>query len=243
MIHSYPWYIADWRGSEAVLAMTLEERGLYRELLDHCWEAGSLPTKEDTLRRITRASEKEWKRCWPAVKTQFFEQDGRLRHIKVDEKRPELEEWHESRREAGRKGGLRRGQKLRSSPALSSVTAQVEVGLKPSSSSSPSSTEPPTPFDPIPGLCWFRGAYPEGRYDSKDADQAYLSKVESEADGQAVKDGLLQALVSREWAKDDGAYIPLASNFLWKERFRMKYTPADKPEPPSRYRDVTGKLQ
>lgn len=110
-IHSYPWYIADWRGSEAVLSMNLEQRGLYRELLDHCWDAGSLPTDEAMLRRLASAEPAEFKRSWPAVRHQFYEKDGRLYHRKVDEKRGELGAWREAKREAGRLGAQRRWHK------------------------------------------------------------------------------------------------------------------------------------
>jgi uncharacterized protein YdaU (DUF1376 family) len=149
VIHSYPWYPADWRGSEAVMAMTMEERGLYHELLDHAWETGSLPTDEAVLRKIAQATEREWRRSWPKVRQQFVEHDGRLSHRKIDERRPELEAWHRSRRDAGRVGGLKRWGKPSDSSATSSASSSV-IGstidqpvpvLNPSSSSSTSTEE------------------------------------------------------------------------------------------------------
>lgn len=136
MIHSYPWYIADWRGSEAVLSMTLAERGLYRELLDHCWECGNLPNSEVVLTKIAHCSEKEFRKSWPTVKAQFYENDGRLYHVKVNEKRRAIEEWHDGRREAGRKGGLAK----KASLATSSAKAQPVADLKPSTSTSTSTS-------------------------------------------------------------------------------------------------------
>ena len=90
MLNSYPFYINDWRRSEAVEAMTVEERGLYRELLDHCWAEGSLPADPKLLRKIARATSREFSRSWPLVSCQFVVRNSRLYCPKVDEKRPDL---------------------------------------------------------------------------------------------------------------------------------------------------------
>lgn len=116
--------------------MTLAERGLYRELLDHCWECGNLPNSEVVLTKIAHCSEKEFRKSWPTVKAQFYENDGRLYHVKVNEKRRAIEEWHDGRREAGRKGGLAK----KASLATSSAKAQPVADLKPSTSTSTSTS-------------------------------------------------------------------------------------------------------
>lgn len=88
---SYPWYFDDWRGSEARAAMNGEERSLYRELLDHCWERGSLPNCPKTLQNLSATSRAEFKRSWPKVAEYFvLMSDDRYHHRKVDEKRPGL---------------------------------------------------------------------------------------------------------------------------------------------------------
>jgi uncharacterized protein YdaU (DUF1376 family) len=107
-LRSYPWYLDDWRGSETVAEMNLEEKGMFRELLDRCWELGSLPVDESLLRRFCGGSAWEWKRSWPRVSQQFYEADGRLHNSKVDEKRPDIEHWKAERSESGRKGAWRR---------------------------------------------------------------------------------------------------------------------------------------
>ncbi len=125
------------------MSMTLEERGLYRETLDRCWEAGSLPVDESLLRKMCGVSAWEWKRSWPRVKAQFVEVDGRYHHPKVDEKRPDLQSWHEGRKEAGKRGAEKRWGKKSDSSANSSAIATEW----PSSSSTTSTTreEPPKP--------------------------------------------------------------------------------------------------
>ena len=113
MIHSYPWYPADWRASEEVLSMTMEAQGIYRNLLDMCWTDGSLPADERTLRRLALAEPDEWERSWCYVRHMFTEgEDGRLHHAKVDERRPELMAWHDQRREAAKRSARTRRERM-----------------------------------------------------------------------------------------------------------------------------------
>ena len=87
-LESYPFYVSDWRGSKAVSAMTAAEQGLYRNLLDICWQTGSLPINKNALQRLSFVSEAEFKKSWPAVSKMFVEKDGELHNEKVDERRP-----------------------------------------------------------------------------------------------------------------------------------------------------------
>lgn len=107
VIHSYPWYISDWRSSETRMRMTLAQRGLYRELLDYCWLEGSIPSDLKTLLLIAGTSSRDFTSSWVAVKDCFYlHEDGRYHNIRVDEGRGKLQSWVESRRAAGKKGGL-----------------------------------------------------------------------------------------------------------------------------------------
>lgn len=106
-LHSYPWYTADWRGSEARL-MSCEARGIYRELLDHHYDQGSLPICEQKLRKIASADAKEWKRSWPEVKVHFFERDGRLYNNKVLGRLPDLQRLAAERRDKALKASKAR---------------------------------------------------------------------------------------------------------------------------------------
>jgi uncharacterized protein YdaU (DUF1376 family) len=76
--------------SGSARAMTLEQRGLYRELLDHQWNDGSLPNDEEALQRLGNATAQEWKRAWPKVRQRFVERDdGRLWNPKLERVRRE----------------------------------------------------------------------------------------------------------------------------------------------------------
>jgi len=151
-IHSYPWYFADWRSSEAVMAMTSEERGIYRELLDYCWEAGSLPADERLLQRMSLATDAEWRRSWSVVRQMFAERDGRLWHAKVDERRPELMRWHESRRAAGRKGADRRWRREGDGQDNGTATDEANGSANDLASSSANSTANSTASGTANGL-------------------------------------------------------------------------------------------
>ena len=132
---SYPWYFEDWLCSETSAAMTLAERGLYRELLDLCWYHGSLPTDLHTLFAMARtdvklrrnSSKTDRKLIENALKTFVILEDGRYHHPKVDEKRNQLIGYKLERKEAGKKGGFAKAKRA------SSARAQ----LKPSPSPSP----------------------------------------------------------------------------------------------------------
>lgn len=108
MIHSYPWYMEDWRGSQARLLLNLEERALYRELLDYCYIERSLTTDERSLARIANCSDEEFKRAWPNVQKLFNESNGRYFHSKVTEVLEKLDGYHNQRSLAGKASGERR---------------------------------------------------------------------------------------------------------------------------------------
>lgn len=139
MIHSYPWYVADWRSSETRIRLAISERAIYRELLDYCWAEGSLPTEENLLAVICACDLREFRKCWKAVKHLFIEQDGRLTHHRVVEGRAKLQSWQESRKAAGKKGGLGRAIAQGKAEAIAKLTP------KPSTSTSTSIPLPPPP--------------------------------------------------------------------------------------------------
>ena len=156
-LHSYPWYISDWRESETRIALTISERGLYRELLDHCYSEGSLPNDERTLAMIAAVAPVEFRKSWRRVSSLFEEHSGRLYHWKVTEIRNGLLRWHRGRAEAGKRGGLAKARtKQLDSTANSSASDEPQAKLYPSSTTTSTTTSytvaPPAPlpiaFDP-----------------------------------------------------------------------------------------------
>jgi uncharacterized protein YdaU (DUF1376 family) len=74
------WFWTDrWIGSSAAL-LPLEARGLYREMLTHAWRRGAkLPADLRLVQRIVMATDEEWARAWPLVRSYWREtEDGLL---------------------------------------------------------------------------------------------------------------------------------------------------------------------
>ena len=67
----YPWYVSDYRGSRRVQGLSIEQRGIYRELLDECWIKGFIPDDVVKLAGICAIRVKLMQRHWPTVKNMF----------------------------------------------------------------------------------------------------------------------------------------------------------------------------
>ncbi len=109
VVHAYQWFISDWMQSEKVASMSLQERGLYRELLDLCYAQGSLSADESTLIKLTRSERGEFRRAWPKVKQCFYlDNSGRYRNQRVERELVEIREHRDRKSKAGTKGNLAR---------------------------------------------------------------------------------------------------------------------------------------
>jgi len=63
----YPWFASQWLASESRLSMTTSERAIYRDLLDHCYEAGSIPNRRVVLANMAAVSLDEFDPAWKVV--------------------------------------------------------------------------------------------------------------------------------------------------------------------------------
>ena len=118
MRHSYPWYIADWRMSEARLILNAEERAIYRELLDELYRTGSLITDEQLLYKICAVTQQEWDRSWPNVR-KFFVRDGRhLTNRKAKEVIDKLDVYDAKRTESAKTAADARWKKDKNAPRM-----------------------------------------------------------------------------------------------------------------------------
>ena len=163
VIHSYPWYVADWRLCETRMRLTLEQRGLYRELLDHLFHGGSLPNDERALQQIAGATDKEFTRAWPAVRPCFYEiEGGRLMNAKAAEVLEKLSAYQEQRRDAAKLGADARWHKQRNAERMpSGKPLDVPKSCPSSTSTSTSTPNPPspradTPFDQLAAQLYAR---------------------------------------------------------------------------------------
>lgn len=72
----YPWYVTRYRAHRKVQRMNYIERGLYRELLDECWEEGQIPDDMTKLAEIARCPVGVMAEAWPNLRPCFAPVDG-----------------------------------------------------------------------------------------------------------------------------------------------------------------------
>lgn len=143
-IHSYPWYVNDWRKSMMRLRLTPLGRYLYRELLDQCYIDGSIPDEPELLAKIADISPKDFQKLWPSVKQAFeLREDGNWHHNKADEVLSEITRWREQKSNAGRKSGESRRTSVQQDTSERSTTVQQPLNER-STAAEPSVAVPVT---------------------------------------------------------------------------------------------------
>lgn len=154
MIHSFPFYIADWRDSKARMRMNRMERCLYLELLIYCWGNGTLPADEPTLMAIAGFLPREFAAAWPKVRAEFVLVGDEFRHHKVDEKRPEVIQSKEDRKRGAEIANeVRRAKRLAGAERNAERNAGVDAQCTPPSSPSPSTTTTTPPSTVLDAEC------------------------------------------------------------------------------------------
>jgi uncharacterized protein YdaU (DUF1376 family) len=102
----YKWYLRDYRADRDVQDMGHVARGIYRELIDECWDVGRIPDDVVALSRIARCPLGVMQRVWPALKPKFTPLDGMdgmfLTHAKLERQRTETDAVRVKRSLAGR---------------------------------------------------------------------------------------------------------------------------------------------
>lgn len=103
---AYQWYPRD--AIVATRALSLEQRGLYRELLDWSWDQDGLPTDHETLAALVGITPRRFTKLWPAIECKFEEVGGKLRNPRQESQRDELAALREKRAAAGRASAAQR---------------------------------------------------------------------------------------------------------------------------------------
>lgn len=134
---AFQFYPRDFLADANVIAMTLEERGLYITLLACAWIEGSIPAEAPEIARLVHYPEKQFRRVWGRVSRCFKprEDDGRLINPRLESERVIQAEFRRERSEAGRIGGLTRASKAKTDASRASAelgnnasTAKAEQG-------------------------------------------------------------------------------------------------------------------
>lgn len=108
-----PWFPRDFIASTR--AMSVAERGAYRELLDFQWEMGRLPADHERLARLLGCSVAEFEQWWPAIEGKFVRSGNQIFNKRMEEHRRKALSLKDIRAETGRKGGLARASRFASS--------------------------------------------------------------------------------------------------------------------------------
>ena len=121
----YRWYWRDWRASRKVQRMTHVERGLYRELLDECWQRGAIPEDMSHLAEICDCPLDVMEAAWPKIKACLTVEDGMVWSERLESERTEADSVRVKRAHAGKLGGIAKASKDKHIVANASKGKQV----------------------------------------------------------------------------------------------------------------------
>lgn len=139
------WWIDRWRKSSAFLCMTVEEQGLYRNLLDAVWlfDDGIIPDDKRSLIMASGGDAEAWEKSGPKVLKWMQRKRGGWTNETALEVKAKTTRLHRIRSDAGSKGGSKRRSKTPSktkanleAPYPYPVNKQ-SIGLSPRASANP----------------------------------------------------------------------------------------------------------
>lgn len=230
----HKWYPSRWLSSETRLRMTPTERAIYRDLLDVCYQEGSIPSDERTLAGLAAVSITELRRAWPEVSKKFIPtDDGRLTNPVCVEEMRHREESMERRTKAGRIAGISSAAVRRQSstnrqrivdesltnrvPEINDSSTEEEVDIEEEKS-------PPTP--PLQTNAWKPDwercvrEYPETGLINPMSDlRLFLSIVETTEEEVRFFEGLARWKLCQRWQE---GYVVDLEKFLSKRMYLSK---------------------
>jgi len=142
----YRWWVQDYRGSRNVQRLTWQQRGIYRELLDECWDKGAIPDDPEALADIVGCDEAEMRAAWVPIRRLFaVAEDGRMFSPRLEKERTAEDRVRVLRAIAGRKGGLAKASNAREleSGAIKHLASSSEQFKSEQSSSAASGASGP----------------------------------------------------------------------------------------------------
>ena len=151
---AYQWYPKDYRTDAAVIAMSLEAEGAYRNLMDVEWLEVGVPNDPEMLWRFARCTSRDhFEQLWPSMRDKFVERDGRLYHPRLDEERKKQRKNSKARKLAAQKRWMQMQSKSNTSTdangclSSSSSIATPVVPTRELTLTPPVAAPPPPPTD------------------------------------------------------------------------------------------------
>lgn len=109
---AYQWYPKDAESDEPFKLMTYEQQGIYRSLLDHQWNEGSLPADPKAIARLVpKVTRARFLKLWPGIAVKFplmADNDSRRQNRRLEEQRLEQLEFSAEQSRRGRHGAAKR---------------------------------------------------------------------------------------------------------------------------------------
>lgn len=106
-----PWFKfnpMDYMNDENVKLMCLEAKGLYVDMLCHCWENDGMPDDNESIRTIFHLSKHKFNKLWKKISPCFFSKGERLFNHRQEKEKAELENYFEQKSVSGKKGAEKR---------------------------------------------------------------------------------------------------------------------------------------
>lgn len=227
-VHSYPWYIHDWRQSRTRLRLSPMGRYIYRELLDETYLDGSIPDDPALLAKICGVTEKEFLKHWPDVSRSFTLRDGAWHQDKVDEVLENLERWKDQRANAGRKSGASRRTKSQrdaneNERSFNGRSTVVEASSSTTTSTTTSTGAARAEFDSEAGFEELSQAYPVHRRERSAVAMQYYIRATGGTQEQHQK---LMSALRGYLAATEAQYVRGMARWLESPTWDMK-----EPEP------------
>jgi len=108
MPKEYPFFkfwAKDWSTDETIKLMSRQAKGLYIDMLVHCWIEGSLPADTKSLCKLFGCRKNAFERMFGEFSTHFLHENDRLVCPKLQQQLDLLSQKSEILAENGRKGG------------------------------------------------------------------------------------------------------------------------------------------
>lgn len=238
IVHAYSWFLADWFHSERVASMSLQERGLYREILDLLYSQGSIGADEPTVIKLVRCEPKEFRNAWPKVKEcLYLDQDGRYRNRRVDVELSEIAAHRARKSKAGKVGNEARWKRSQGVPVGIAVGSQPDrKDIAPLPLPLPHPLPHPHPHQRSDLSEMFLAvfdAYPEHRRDKSHQTQSAFTEImapRSDEDHPKLQakilDSIERAKASDDWARENGRFVPNLKKFLEEMHWVREYRAA-----------------
>lgn len=154
---AFLFWARDWLTNENVVLMSPAAKGVYVDLLCHCWLEGSIPACSEHLQRIARLDAQAFAAIWAELSPRFAPHPtlhGRLVNGRMDEERAKAEERRKSRSDKATKAAEARWSNAPRSPrrtaprnAPSIAHASAQAMLPDAHQSNPSTS----PLPPVGG--------------------------------------------------------------------------------------------